>query len=53
MKKTEQLNKTLLIQWYEKHGRHDLPWRTTINAYHIYLSEINATQESGEGKCRR
>ena len=38
------MNKTPLILWYEKHGRHDLPWRTTTNAYHIYLSEIMLQQ---------
>ena len=38
------MNKTALILWYEKHGRHDLPWRTTDNPYHIYLSEIMLQQ---------
>ena len=38
------MNKTPLIQWYEKNGRHNLPWRTTTNAYHIYLSEIMLQQ---------
>lgn len=33
-----------LLQWYEKNGRHDLPWRTTDNPYHIYLSEIMLQQ---------
>jgi A/G-specific adenine glycosylase len=33
-----------LIQWYKKHGRHDLPWRNTNNAYHIYVSEIMLQQ---------
>lgn len=33
-----------LIQWYEQNGRHDLPWRTTHNPYHIYLSEIMLQQ---------
>ena len=42
--KTKRLNKTALIHWYEKHGRHDLPWRTTTNPYHIYLSEIMLQQ---------
>lgn len=36
--------KTPLITWYEKYGRHDLPWRTTQNPYHIYLSEIMLQQ---------
>jgi A/G-specific adenine glycosylase len=38
------LKKPPLIQWYEKHGRHDLPWRNTSNPYHIYLSEIMLQQ---------
>jgi len=33
-----------LYQWYEKNGRHDLPWRTTTNAYHVYISEIMLQQ---------
>ncbi len=33
-----------LLQWYEKNGRHDLPWRTTDKPYHIYLSEIMLQQ---------
>lgn len=36
--------KTPLILWYEQHGRHDLPWRNTTDAYHIYLSEIMLQQ---------
>ena len=38
------MKKPPLIQWYEKHGRHDLPWRNTSNPYHIYLSEIMLQQ---------
>ncbi len=33
-----------LLNWYEKNGRHDLPWRTTTSAYHIYVSEIMLQQ---------
>ncbi|WP_152184054.1 A/G-specific adenine glycosylase [Sulfurimonas indica] len=33
-----------LLQWYEKNGRHELPWRNTTNIYHIYLSEIMLQQ---------
>jgi len=33
-----------LLNWYEKHGRHDLPWRNTKDIYHIYLSEIMLQQ---------
>ena len=30
--------------WYKKQGRHDLPWRTTDEAYHIYVSEVMLQQ---------
>src|SRR5690606_37060636 len=30
---------TILIHWYHQNKR-DLPWRTTKNPYHIWLSEI-------------
>jgi A/G-specific adenine glycosylase len=33
-----------LHHWYQKHGRHDLPWRNTTNPYHIYLSEVMLQQ---------
>ena len=33
-----------LEQWYHTHGRTDLPWRTTDNPYHIYLSEVMLQQ---------
>lgn len=30
--------------WYTQHGRHHLPWRTTNDPYHIYLSEVMLQQ---------
>lgn len=33
-----------LLEWFEKEGRHHLPWRNTDNIYHIYLSEIMLQQ---------
>lgn len=30
--------------WYQSQGRHDLPWRSTDDAYHIYLSEVMLQQ---------
>ena len=33
-----------LASWYEAHGRHDLPWRTTTCAYAIYVSEVMLQQ---------
>ena len=35
----------LAIQrWYASYGRQDLPWRTTDDPYHIYLSEVMLQQ---------
>jgi len=31
-------------KWYKTHGRHALPWRTTTDPYHIYLSEVMLQQ---------
>ncbi len=33
-----------LLQWYEKNGRHELPWRNIANIYPVYLSEIMLQQ---------
>jgi A/G-specific adenine glycosylase len=33
-----------LLEWYQKYGREDLPWRKTDNIYHIYLSEVMLQQ---------
>jgi A/G-specific adenine glycosylase len=33
-----------LIRWQEEHGRHDLPWQGTRDAYRIWLSEIMLQQ---------
>ena len=33
-----------LLTWYDKEGRHELPWRNTENLYHVYLSEIMLQQ---------
>ena len=30
--------------WYQDHGRKDLPWRITNDPYHIYLSEVMLQQ---------
>jgi len=42
---------TKLLQWYEIHGRHDLPWRNTDDIYHIYLSEIMLQQTQVSRVC--
>jgi A/G-specific adenine glycosylase len=33
-----------VVQWQKKHGRHDLPWQNTRDAYRIWLSEIMLQQ---------
>lgn len=33
-----------LLQWFDKHGRHDLPWQQNINAYRVWVSEIMLQQ---------
>ena len=33
-----------LIVWHKRHGRHDLPWQGTRDAYAIWLSEIMLQQ---------
>jgi len=33
-----------LYRWYQKNGRHDLPWRQTDDAYPIWVSEIMLQQ---------
>jgi len=37
-------NHQALLYWYNKNGRHDLPWRNTNNVYHVYISEIMLQQ---------
>lgn len=33
-----------LLTWHAKHGRHDLPWQNTRDAYRIWVSEIMLQQ---------
>ena len=30
----------IILDWYEKHGRHDLPWREDFDPYKVWISEI-------------
>ncbi|MGR8949264.1 MAG: A/G-specific adenine glycosylase [Gammaproteobacteria bacterium] len=34
----------LLLTWFDKHGRHDLPWQQDISAYRVWISEIMLQQ---------
>lgn len=33
-----------ILNWHAKYGRHDLPWRTTYDPYHILVSEVMLQQ---------
>lgn len=33
-----------ILKWFDKHGRHDLPWQKNINAYRVWVSEIMLQQ---------
>lgn len=33
-----------LLQWYKRHGRHDLPWQQEATPYRIWVSEIMLQQ---------
>ena len=33
-----------LLAWYDRHGRHDLPWSTPRTAYQVWISEIMLQQ---------
>lgn len=42
--RAEQSFAPTLIAWQRQHGRHDLPWQNTRDAYRIWLSEIMLQQ---------
>ena len=33
-----------LLTWFDKHGRHDLPWQSPRSAYRVWVSEIMLQQ---------
>jgi A/G-specific adenine glycosylase len=35
---------TRLLAWFDRHGRHDLPWQHPRSAYRVWLSEIMLQQ---------
>jgi A/G-specific adenine glycosylase len=35
---------TALLAWFDRHGRHDLPWQHPRDAYRVWLSEIMLQQ---------
>ena len=44
MSNSEAFFSSRLIDWQRQHGRHDLPWQNTRDAYRIWLSEIMLQQ---------
>jgi A/G-specific adenine glycosylase len=35
---------TYILDWYSKYGRHNLPWRTNYDPYHVLISEVMLQQ---------
>ena len=35
---------TRLLDWFDDHGRHDLPWQRDIDAYRVWVAEIMLQQ---------
>ena len=33
-----------LLEWFDVHGRHDLPWQTADDPYKVWVSEIMLQQ---------
>ncbi len=33
-----------VLNWYQEHGRHDLPWQKPRSPYHVWLSEVMLQQ---------
>ena len=42
------MDKEALFSWFERYGRHDLPWRRSDDPYHILVSEIMLQQTQVE-----
>ncbi len=38
------LNSDLLLAWFDRHGRHDLPWQQPRSLYRVWVSEIMLQQ---------
>ncbi|MSR76528.1 MAG: A/G-specific adenine glycosylase, partial [Candidatus Ryanbacteria bacterium] len=43
----------LVLGWYRKHGRHNLPWRSTHDPYRILVSEIMLQQTQVDRVCAK
>jgi A/G-specific adenine glycosylase len=38
------LNPVAVLQWFDQHGRHDLPWQQDTTPYRVWVSEIMLQQ---------
>ncbi len=43
-----QAFQSFILWWYHRHGRHELPWRTTTHPYKILVSELMLQQTQVE-----
>lgn len=41
---TQAIFSNRVLEWFEKHGRHDLPWQQERTLYRVWLSEIMLQQ---------
>ena len=41
---TPQQFSSAVLEWYDSHGRHDLPWQQNISPYRVWVSEIMLQQ---------
>lgn len=41
---SERYFATRVLTWYDRHGRHDLPWQQAISPYRVWVSEIMLQQ---------
>jgi A/G-specific adenine glycosylase len=44
MKNNDQIFRAFVLRYWKKHGRHDLPWRISLDPYAILISEIMLQQ---------
>lgn len=44
MNKTTAQFAPLLLEWWKRHGRHDLPWQSDLSLYRVWVSEIMLQQ---------
>ena len=44
MPSTDPLFAQRVLEWFDQHGRHDLPWQTDRTSYRVWISEIMLQQ---------